>query len=147
MAELLNEAIKNQVREVFAQLEQPVQVLFFGQETDCEYCDDTRQLVEEVSALSDKLQLKVYDLQGDAEIARQYHVDKAPALVFAARDGEAIHDYGIRMAGIPAGHEFNTLIHDLILVSRRDSGLSQKTRDLLARLSKPVFLQVFVTPT
>ena len=147
MAELLNEAIKNQVREVFTQLEQPVQVLFFGQETDCEYCDDTRQLAEEVTALSDKLQLQVYDLQGDAEIARGYHVDKTPTLVFAARDGEAIHDYGIRMAGIPAGHEFNTLIHDLLLVSRRDSGLSQKTRDLLARLSKPAFLQVFVTPT
>ena len=147
MAELLNEAIKNQVREVFTQLEQPVQVLFFGQESDCEYCGDTRQLAEEVTALSDKLQLQVYDLQGDAEIARLYHVDKAPALVFAARHGEAIHDYGIRMAGIPAGHEFNSLIHDLILVSRRDSGLSQKTRDLLARLSKPVLLQVFVTPT
>ncbi|HLE50451.1 MAG TPA: hypothetical protein VI755_00210 [Anaerolineales bacterium] len=147
MAELLNEAIKNQVREVFSQLEGPVQVLFFGQERDCEYCDDTRQLAEEVTALSDKLELKVYDLEGDAEIAQGYHVDKVPALVFAARDGEVIHDYGLRMAGIPAGHEFNSLIHDLILVSRRDSGLSQKTRDLLARLSKPVFLQVFVTPT
>src|SRR3972149_1791169 len=142
MAELLNEAIKDQVREVFTQLEGPVQVLFFGQDTDCEYCDDTRQLAEEVSALSDKLQLKVYDLEGDAEIARGYHVDKAPALVFAARDGEAIHDYGIRMAGIPAGHEFNSLIHGFVLASGRVSGVTQKPRDRLARLSKPVFLQV-----
>jgi alkyl hydroperoxide reductase subunit AhpF len=30
------------------------------------------------------------------------------------------------MAGIPAGHEFNSLIHDLLLVSRHDSA-EQKT--------------------
>ncbi len=147
MAELLNEAIKSQVHEVFTQLERPVQMLFFSQKRDCEYCEETRQLVEEVIALSGKLELKVYDLEGDAEIARKYHVDKAPTLVFTAPDGEAIHDYGIRIAGVPAGHEFNSLIRALLLVSSRDSGLSQKTRDLLAKLSKPAFLQVFVTPT
>jgi alkyl hydroperoxide reductase subunit AhpF len=50
-------------------------------------------------------------------------------------------------SGIPAGHEFGSLIHDLVLVSGRDSGLSQKARNFLAGLRKPVHLQVFVTPT
>lgn len=144
---LLNEDILGQIREVFEQLQQPVEVLFFGKESDCMYCDDTLQLVSEVVELSDKLGLSVYDLDEDAAIAKQYKVDKSPGIVIAGRDGDQVLDFGIRYAGIPSGHEFSSLIHDFVLVSGRDSGLSEKTRNYLNGLDKPVHLQVFVTPT
>jgi glutaredoxin-like protein len=67
--------------------------------------------------------------------------------VIAAKNGDEIQDFGVRFSGIPSGHEFSTLIHDLILVSGRDSGLDPQTRQLLAVLKEPVHLQVFVTPT
>jgi glutaredoxin-like protein len=145
--QLLNDDIARQVREVFDRLQDPVQVLFFGKKDGCDYCDDTLQLVEEVVSLSDKLGLSVYDVDQDAELARRFNVDKAPGLVLAGRDDDQLIDYGIRYAGIPAGHEFSSFIHDLLLVSGRDSGLSQSTRDFLKGLTKPVRLQVFVTPT
>jgi alkyl hydroperoxide reductase subunit AhpF len=148
MAEkLLNENIVSQIREVFEQLENPVEVMFFGSKRDCEYCDDTLQLAGEVVAISDKLSLKQYDIDDDAELARQYNVDKVPGLVIAARDGDQVTDYGVRLAGIPSGHEFSTLIHDMVLVSSRESGLSQETRRFLQEVTQPVLLQVFVTPT
>lgn len=147
MANLLNAEVKTQVREVFDELKHPTQVLFFGQKNGCEFCDDTQQLVEEVVELSDRLSLEVYDLDEDAGVAKNYRVDKAPGLVIAGREEDQVLDFGIRYAGIPSGHEFSSFIHDLVLVSRRDSGLSQKTRDFLSKLSKPVHLQVFVTPT
>ncbi|MBN2549307.1 MAG: thioredoxin family protein [Anaerolineales bacterium] len=143
---LLNDSILSQVRDVFQQLTAPVEVLFFGQETDCEYCQQTQQLVEEVVEVSDKLSLKSYDLQRDAELARQYHVDKAPTLILAGKNGSQPIDYGVRFAGIPAGHEFSSLIHGLVLVSNNDSGLNAQTRELLGKLKKPVHMQVFVTP-
>jgi alkyl hydroperoxide reductase subunit AhpF len=68
-------------------------------------------------------------------------------MVIAGRDGEQILDYGIRYSGIPAGHEFSSLLNTLLLVSGRDSGLDSKTRQVLATLDKPIHLQVFVTPT
>lgn len=147
MEALLNEDIRNQVKEAFTQLEQPVEVLFFGQQEGCEYCDQTLQLVEEVSSLSDQIHLSQYDIDINAELAEQYNVDKTPGLVIASRENGKLVDYGVRFAGVPAGHEFSSLIQDLILVSGRDSKLSQGTRDLLANLDKPVSLQVFVTPT
>lgn len=147
MEKLLNDDIAQKVRDVFSQLKEPVQVLFFGQKENCQYCDDTRQLMEEVTALSDKLAMSIYDLQDDAGVAAQYHVDKAPTIVFAAKDGEEVKDFGIRYSGIPSGHEFNTLIQDMLVVSSRDSGLKPETRDYLKSLSRPIFLQVFVTPT
>ena len=144
---LLDEEVANQVREVFNQMQEPVEVLFFGEKEDCQYCDDTLQLIQEVVALSDKLGIATYDLDDDAKLARQYNVDKAPGLVMLGRDGEQLLDYGIRYAGIPSGHEFSSLINDLVLVSGRDSGLDQSTRDFLAGLTEPVVLQVYVTPT
>jgi len=144
---LLNDEVAAQVQEVFQDLKGDVEVLFFGKKTDCQYCDETQKLIEEVTGLSDKLNLGIYDIDDDAELAAQYKVDKAPGLVLTGREGDQSIDYGIRFAGIPSGHEFSSLIHDLILVSGRDSGLSQETRDFLKDLEKPVHLQVFVTPT
>jgi glutaredoxin-like protein len=147
MSELLNEDVKKQVREVFNGLQFPVQILFFGSQENCDYRIDTRQLLEEVVALSPNLGLTVYDLHADTAIAEQYYVDKAPAFVVAAKDGETLMNTGIQYAGIPSGHEFNTLIQDILLVSSRDSGLKPATREFLKTLQKPIHLQVFVTPT
>jgi glutaredoxin-like protein len=145
---LLNDQVVSQVRDVFdSQLKQPVEVLFFGKKKDCDYCDDTRQLLEEVVEMSEKITMSTFDLEKDAETARKYGVDKAPSLVLAGKKDEQIIDYGVRMLGIPSGHEFSSLIQSLILVSGRDSALSDKTRQALKSLEKPVKLQVYVTPT
>jgi len=144
---LLNDQVIGQVQEVFDQLKEPVEVLFFGQKDNCDYCDETLQLLQEVTDISDKLTLQVHDIDEDAELARQYKVDKAPGTVIAGRDGDKIVDYGVRLAGIPSGHEFSSLVHDMVLVSSRDSGLGAKTRQALAKLTEPILLQVFVTPT
>jgi glutaredoxin-like protein len=148
MDKLLNDGIIKQVKDAFdKQMRQPVQVLFFGKQSDCDYCADTRQLVEEVIELSDKIDLSIYDLEKDSSIARQHHLDKAPGLVIAGKDGDQIIDYGIRFAGVPAGYEFSSLIQSLMMVSGRDSGLKEKTRQTLKELKEPIHLLVFSTPT
>lgn len=144
---LLNNDIVSQVTGIFNELKEPVQVLYFGDTTDCDYCEDTLQLITEITDLSDLIELAVYDIKGDHNLAEQYKVDKAPGIVIAGRDGDQILDYGIRFAGIPSGHEFSSLIHTLLLVSARDSGLKDETRDALNNLTTPVHMYVFVTPT
>lgn len=144
---LLNSEITGQIRDIFSQLENSVGVLFFGQREDCDYCSDTRQLLEEVTEISEKLELKQYDIHADREVADLYRVDKAPGIVLVGKDGDQVMDFGLRYAGIPSGHEFSSLIHDLVRVSSLDSGLSQQTRELLKKIDQPVHLMVFVTPT
>lgn len=144
---LLNDQIVGQVKEVFEQIKEPVEILFFGRKDKCDYCEDTLRLAGEVVELSDKISLIIYDLDDDDEIARQYGVDKAPGMVIAAKEGDTIHDYGVRYSGIPSGHEFSSFIHSMILVSSRDSGLNSETRAILSKLTEPLHLQVFVTPT
>ena len=147
MEKLLNEQVVSQIKKTFEQIKEPVQLLFFGSQDNCEYCADTRQLLEEIAAVDKKVSLSIYDLQNNADMAARFNVDKAPAIVIAAKDGEQVIDFGIQYSGIPAGHEFGTLINDIILVSGRDSGLSEEVREFLKNLEKPLHLQVFVTPT
>ncbi len=147
MSQLLDEKTLDQVRKALTGLQEPVRILYFGAKADCEYCADTLNLLEGVVSTSDKLSLLVHDIDSDGDLARKYNVDKAPGLVIAAQDGDQTVDHGIRYAGIPAGYEFSALINDLILVSGRDSRLSDETRATLKNLHQPVRLQVFVTPT
>jgi glutaredoxin-like protein len=147
MEKLLNEQIVGQIKEVFdGGMKEPVRIVFFGSET-CDYCDETRQLVEEVAAIHDQLDVQVYDLNKDAEMAAKFNVDKSPSIVIAGKDHDEVVNYGIQYSGIPSGHEFSTLINDIVIVSGRDSGLSDETRAFLKNLTQPLHMQVFVTPT
>ncbi len=70
---LLNANIQKQVKQAFKSLENPVRLLFFtqgeGGALECQMCQDTRQLIEEVAALSDKISLEIYDFVADAKVA------------------------------------------------------------------------------
>jgi len=147
MEKVLNDQIVKQIEEAFAEVKEPVQVLFFGSKDNCDYCNETKQLLEEVTALNDKLELSVYDVQDNADVASQFKVTNAPGIVIAAKDNAEVKDLGIQFSGIPSGHEFSTLISDILIVSKRESGLDEKTREFLKDLTEPLHLQVFVTPT
>jgi len=147
MEKVLNDQIVKQIEEAFAEVKEPVQVLFFGSKDNCDYCNETKQLLEEVTALNDKLELSVYDMQDNADVASQFKVTNAPGIVIAAKDNAEVKDLGIQFSGIPSGHEFSTLISDILIVSKRESGLDEKTREFLKDLTEPLHLQVFVTPT
>jgi glutaredoxin-like protein len=146
---VLNAAVQRQVRKALESMTSPVTVAVFtvgdGEPHTCEICEDTRQLVEEVAFLSDgKVVATSYDLTRDAEVARRYGVDAAPAVVLLDGSGR---DYGIRFFGIPTGYEFATLIADITMLSSGDHGLRPDTVALLNALKAPVNVQVFVTPT
>jgi glutaredoxin-like protein len=146
---ILDEKIKQQVENLFENLQHLVVLLLFRTSDDsrCQYCADTEQLLADISALSNLITLNVYDIDADSGMAEQYKVDGVPEFVLAGIEGEQILDYGIRYKGIPAGHEFTSLINDILLVSQRSSNLSDETKAFLRGLDQPVHLMVFVTPT
>ena len=147
---ILNDDIQNQVREALAELDAPVKLVVFtqgeGGALECAMCAETRGLIEEVAALSAKISVEIRDFVADSEVAETYGIDKIPA-VAVVREGDAPADYGVRLYGIPSGYEFGTLIEDIRMVSSGDPALSDATLAELAKLTSPVNIQVFVTPT
>jgi len=146
MSPMLDDKIRKQISDIFKNLNKPVGIFFF-EDDDCEYCQQTHELLSEVSELSDRIHLTVYKISEDPGFSDRYGVSQAPGTVIGGLDGDRFIDYGIRFMGIPAGHEFTSLIRAILMVSNADSGLSAETRQYLASLDHPVLLQVFVTPT
>lgn len=138
----LTDKDKEQIRETFDSLENKVQLVHFTQELQCQYCLETKKLLEELSELSNKIDLIVFNFQIDKEMVEKFNVDKVPATIVM---GEK--DFGIRYYGIPSGYEFSSLIEDIVDVSKEDAGLLAESKELLAQIKKPLHLQVFVTPT
>lgn len=139
---LLQARDRKTVEREFEKLQDPVKLIMFTQEIECQFCQHTRELMEEVAALSDKLSVEVYDFVKDKAKALQYQIDKIPATVI-----EGAKDYGIRLFGIPSGYEFMTLMEDILMVSTGETGLSQKTLSLVESIVTPLHIQAFVTPT
>jgi glutaredoxin-like protein len=139
---MFQEKEKKLIADVFKALSHPVKLVNFTQEVECPLCRETRQLLEELSGMSDLVSLEVYDFQADKQKAQAYAVDKIPATVV-----EGNKDYGVRYYGAPAGYEFAALLADMINVSRGQTDLKPQTKEVLRKIQKPVHLQVFVSPT
>ncbi|MBI4498119.1 MAG: hypothetical protein HY689_09500 [Chloroflexi bacterium] len=149
----LSDADQQFLREKFAEgLQRPVQILLFTKrepalfipgtpDADLTYLRQTRELLEEVAALSEKIQMEVYDYISDSEAMRQHRLDKIPA-VLVQSDGTAV-----RFIGVPAGYEFSTFVQDIFDVSTRNIELSPQHQEYLRNLEQDVHIQVFVTPT
>ncbi len=139
---ILKEQDRQEVEKMFADLPNPVKLLMFTQSLECQYCSETRELLEEVAATSDKISLEVLNFVNDKDMAEKYGIDKIPATVIMNEK-----DYGIRLFGIPSGYEFSTLLETIKMVSAGDSGLPDSVKKELAAISEKVHLQVFITPT
>ncbi|MEM0029658.1 MAG: thioredoxin family protein [Candidatus Nitrosocaldus sp.] len=132
------------IREIFAsKLKHEVNVVVFTQNFECSYCKENRELIDELASLSDgKIKVEVYDFVEDEAKAKEYAIDKIPAIALI---GEK--DYGIRFFGIPTGYEFGALLDDIIDVSNRKTRLANTTKEALKKIDMDVSIKVFVTPT
>ncbi|MGB8953669.1 MAG: thioredoxin family protein [Candidatus Aminicenantales bacterium] len=153
--DLLSKEVREATKKKFVQdLQNTVTLVHFTQEPrrlvlpdhlkgqDCFFCKETRNLLEEVTALSDKIELLIYDFSADKETAEEYGIDKIPATV--VKDEK---DYGLRFFGIPSGYEYTSLIEAITDVSKGMTNLSQKIKEALKAVHQNIHIQVFVTPT
>jgi len=148
---LISPEVAKQVQQALKGMQSPVKLHVFTEpETstqECEYCEQTRELIGEVAALDDRLSVEFHDFTPGSDLTASLKIDKTPAVAIMRNQGEQEEDFGIRLYGIPAGYEFSTLIEDLLIVSSAKHGLSEKTLRQIERLDRPVHIQVYVTPT
>jgi thiol-disulfide isomerase/thioredoxin len=135
-------------------------------------CDETRELLDDLATLSERIQVTVYDVTTDPSRATTYNVRAVPTvivrrycvptdgtdgaadtasddwLVDNGRDALAITSNAptVRFLGLPSGYEFSALVADIIDVSKGQTTLKAATRELARAITRPVHLQVFVTP-
>ncbi len=140
MSALLDESVKQMVKQRFMDLKEPVTIKVFSTKDHCLFCNEMISLVNSVAELSDKIKMEVCDCNEEDPMAKKYGIKRHPALAIVGDE-----DYGVRFFGVPAGKEFTTLIESIMLVSNREPVLSPEAKDLLKKIKKKVNLKVFVT--
>jgi alkyl hydroperoxide reductase subunit AhpF len=128
------------IRDLFGRLERPVElVVALGPEEtpghgarDVDFGAETVRIVEELSALSDKLTHRITDV-----------AERFPA-VSVRPEGQ---DAGVTYFGLPWGYELASLIGAVREAGRGESSLSSESLEQLAALDRELAIDVFVTPT
>ncbi len=121
----------------------PVRLVFFTQSLSCETCQPTRQILDELAGLDDRISVDEQNFILDKDAISKYGVDRVPAIALVA----AGRDTGIRFYGVPAGYEFSALVDAIAAASKGQPGLSDASHAQLSAVGSPVHIQVFVTPT
>ena len=143
---LISDDDRKQLEEEFAKIKDKVRIHFFSSKdaAKCMLCDQTREVLTEVAAISKSVELVEHDDESDKDAIANFNVDKLPAIVFTKEDDK---DIGVRIYGIPAGSEFMTLIGAIMDVGGAEIDVPDWVLEKVKEIDKPVHLQVFVTPT
>ncbi len=141
---LFDEKVKEQLKEIFSKLNNPIKIHLFTQEFECPACSMTHQFVQEIASLSDKIQYFVHDFQKDKATCESFSIDKIPALVVTDNNNNI---KGVRFFGLPAGYEINSFIAATLEISGVKENLSLQLKQRIKKINKKVHIQVFVTLT
>ena len=151
---IISSSDRSQLKRNFRKdLKSSVEVTFFGQRSsvltipgrECRFCPQTQQLMEELVALSPKLQLNTVDFYQDPDTAKSHGVTRIPGIVLAAAGPDAGASR-IKFYGIPSGYLMSVVVDDIKTISRGLTPLSNESKKQLRRVNQPVHIQVFATP-
>ena len=141
---------RNQLRRTFRKdLKAPVKLRLFTRTPspisipgrDCPSCVQTQQLIEEVASSSPKIDLEVVDFYGEPQTAQELSVTRIPAILIGNDEPPRMVFYGI-----PLAYQMATIVETIRSVSRGTSSLRNDSRRKLRGISRPVRMQVMVTP-
>jgi len=139
---ILQEKDRQALQQRLADLPNTVKLVVFTTQQQPETSELLSLIAQEIVAASGgKVVMEQHSLESEPEVAQQYHIEHAPAIVVRTEQ----KDYGIRYTGIPAGFEFASLVGAIEDVGMGDPGLSPDSRLMLANLRRPVHIRVFVT--
>jgi alkyl hydroperoxide reductase subunit AhpF len=132
------------VRELFAELERPVELLvalgpeetpLAGAARDVDFGAETVKIARGLAELSELVTARVEEEPAGFE--------RYPAVSVRPEGREA----GVRYFGLPFGYELGSLIGAVLEAGRTASSLGDESLARLAELDRDVTVDVFVTPT
>lgn len=136
------------LRDDFSRMTRPVRLLFFTRTEPSHACVQTRQVIDELPPIADRVRIEPVNVDQEPALAAQYGIEHVPALALVGVDDDGRErDSHIRFVGTPAGYEFISLIRALLLVGGGPSMLSEESRRKLAAIDRPMSMHVFSTPT
>ncbi len=137
----MDEGTREQVQEMFLDLEHHVTLHVFLKDHDCLYCNDTQEIAKQIAEQSEKVSVEIHMGSLDDSLAKNLKVRFIPAIVVHGEE-----KYNIRFYGIPAGHEFGALVGTIVDASTGVPSLPPDIVEDIQAIDREVRIQVFTTP-
>ncbi len=132
--------VQDQLRKVFEGLSYEVPLyLFTDEDKNSQFNKAAQEILQTVTDLSPKFVLQSLPL--DHELAKKWHVDRSPTILFDP------DNYHIRWMGAPLGEEGRIFIDTLVMLGSRNSQLHEQSSKILAGITSPRQVKVFVSMT
>lgn len=141
MEKLLDQETITQLKEIFEEVKKEIKLVYFTKK-ECENCDITEQLLKELTEVTDKIKLEIYDFDENTDEATEFNVVDAPSYLLLDKNN---NQKGSVFYGVPAGHEFNTLITNILDASETQELFEAAIVEQIKNIDKPVDIKVFVT--
>ena len=126
---MLDATIKNQLQAYLAKVTQPVQIT--ASLDDSEKSQEMRTLLQDMTALSDKLSLT--EGGGDGVRTPSFALTRAGS------------DMGLRFAGIPMGHEFTSLVLAVLQVGGHPPKVSADVIEQIRQLDGDYLFETYIS--
>lgn len=133
---LIDENTKKEAEKKLADMKGPVKLLYFDKKT--EVSEQIKGLLQEVSTLSDKIELETYDVE--SEKAKEHNVENGPVTLIRSEHVKGDPRY----YGIPSGYEFGPFL-EILKMAGEEIKVSNDAKNFFD--SNDIKLEVFVTPT
>lgn len=141
---VMDEKTKEVVKKMFSEnMKDDVQMLVLTKETQEEtskkYTEVVIELANELKEIEPRIKVSFEKLE-ESKYTKKLNLETTPTILLNPED------YNIIFNGAPVGHEFNSLMNTIIMVSQKDSHLSEESKKKIKEISKETRIRTFVTP-
>lgn len=138
---LLNDAMRGQLKGIFAKMESDVTLVSIVDESMPKSVE-LRDFLLDVTELGDKLHLELYNKGENPEMETKIHADKFPVVSLLNAAGEYS---GVKYHGVPGGHELNSFILAIYNLAGPGQALDASILDTIKSINKKANIKVMVS--
>ena len=140
-SKLLNDGLRNQLKGVFSRLTKSVTLVSIVDES-LPKSIELRDLILDISNLSDKLEAEIYKKGENPAIESKINADKFPVVAFLDSDGNYS---GVKFHGVPGGHELNSFVLSIYNLGSAGQPIENSTLEAIKSIDKPTNIKVAVS--
>lgn len=127
------------IRDTLTELKQPVRLVLFMSDVQCDSCAQVLELARAVKDASPKIGLETYDLIMDRDKTKEYGVQRVPSLIVQGPGA-----WSVAFSGVVEGVSLILMLDAIRGISHGRSWLPESVHATLRMHEKPVSLRVIL---
>lgn len=127
------------IRESLAGLKQPVRLVLFTSDVNCDTCDAVSELAGAIRGASNKVALERYDMVMDRDKTTEYGIQRVPSLVVQGQGVRAVV-----FSGAVEGVSLLLLLDSMVMLANGGAWFPEGISATLALLTNPVSVRVIL---